>query len=243
MDYTRVIAEFTDAARREFPREACGLVVVLRGRPRLVLCANRAADPVADFEIDPQDYADAELQGDVVGVIHSHPGGTAQPSGMDLTSHAASGLTWWIVGLAERDAEPDLVELPAAEARLPLKGRQFLHGVVDCFTLIRDWYWQERGIRLPDFAREDNWWDKGQDLYVENYASAGFVALADGAEIQPGDILLMNIGSNKANHGAVYIGNNTILHHLHGRLSCQEVYTGFYRDRTRLKLRYSHDPS
>ena len=239
MDYSRVIAEFVDAARREYPREACGLVLVQRGRARLQLCGNRASDPVSDFEIDPQDYADAEMLGDIVGVIHSHPGGTAQPSGMDLASHKATGLTWWIVGLADANAPPQLLELPAVDF-LPLKGRQFIHGVTDCFTLIRDWYRQERNIRLPDFHRDDNWWEKGQDLYVENYASAGFVALDDGEGIQPGDILLMNIGSSKANHGAVYIGNNAILHHLHGRLSCQEVYTGFYRERTRLKLRYQN---
>lgn len=242
MDYSGVIEEFTAVARREYPREACGLVAVFRGRARLVICQNRAREPDNDFLISPQDYVDAELQGDVVGVIHSHPGASAAPSGMDQASHAASGLTWWIVGLSgPDDPAPDVVTMPAADA-LPLIGRQFVHGAVDCFTLIADWYWRERGVRLPDIERPDDWWHKGMNLYVDSYSAAGFVALPDGAGTLPGDIMVMNIGSSVANHGAILINDNVILHHLHGRLSCQEVYTGYYRDRTRLKLRYAaHD--
>ncbi len=240
MDYSGIIDEFTTLARAEYPREACGLVTVFRGRARLVPCENRAADPLADFEIAPHDFADAEMQGDVVGVIHSHPGTGGAPSPLDAASHAASGLTWWIVGLPEPDAPANVVTLPPAN-ELPLLGREFVHGVTDCFALVRDWYWRELGVSIPDFRREDEWWHKGQNLYEDNWQAAGLLRIGQSEPARVGDILVMNIGAAVGNHGAILVSDNVILHHLHGRLSCQEVYTGFYRDRTLFKLRAPND--
>ena len=242
VDYQPALDAFLTCARAAYPHEACGLIYVSRGKPRLFMCENVARDPLRDFVISAEQFPEAEGLGEVVGVVHSHPDGTAQPSGMDEAAHRASGLTWWIIGIPADGGAADMVCLPAA-GPTPLVGRPFVHGVMDCFTLIRDWYAQERGIQLPDFEREDDWWHKGQNLYIENYARAGFVALPDGAETKPGDILLMNIGANVCNHGAVLVRDNVILHHLTGRLSCQEFYTSFYRDRTRLRLRLAHDPA
>lgn len=240
MIYDGVLSEFVATARLAFPAEACGLIYLVRGKPRLMVCANMASNPTQEFEIGPVQFAEAEDMGDVVGVVHSHPEGTGQPSAFDLHSHRASGLSWWIVGLASAEADPDIQFLPPAD-ELPLIGRPFVHGVTDCYSIVKDYYRMEQNTCLPDYHREDEWWRKGQNLYEENFENAGFVALSDDSEPQVGDIILMNIGANVSNHAAVYIGGNVILHHLHGRLSCREVYTGFYRDRTRRILRLKND--
>lgn len=240
MIYDSVIAEFVAHARQSYPSEACGLIYLVRGKPRLMVCANMAANPTQEFEIGPEQFAQAEELGSVVGCIHSHPDGTGQPSAFDLASHAASGLSWWIIGLASAGAEPDIQFMPPADEQ-PLIGRPFVHGVTDCYSVVKDYYRIERNTILPDYHRPDNWWTKGMNLYEDNFENAGFVALPHDSEPQVGDIILMNVGANVSNHAAVYLGDNVILHHLHGRLSCREVYTGFYRDRTRRILRLKDD--
>ena len=52
-------------------------------------------------------------------------------------------------------------------------------GVSDCYSLIRDWYRTERGIALPEFPRDWEWWEYGGDLYAMGFAEAGFVKLPE----------------------------------------------------------------
>ena len=71
----------------------------------------------------------------------------------------------------------------------PLVGRAFHHGVLDCcYTLVRDWYRQERGVELLDFDRTDVWWERGENIYVEGFPVAGFRAV-NRAEVSHGDVL------------------------------------------------------
>lgn len=209
----------------EYPREAVGLVVNVRGKPRYVPCRNQSGEP-DHFVLHPEDYAAAEDQGDILAVVHSHPDAGPEPSLHDIASHAASHLTWWIVGLQGDTATWH--EMPAA-GDMPLEGRVFVHGAIDCYTLIRDYYRQERGIELLDFYRQDDWWHNGENLYVENFAKAGFV---ETDSPRNGDVVLMAIGSQTPCHGAIWLDGDVLLHHLYGRLSCREVYGRAYRECT-----------
>jgi cell wall-associated NlpC family hydrolase len=135
--------------------------------------------------------------------------------------------------------------------RAPLLGRQFFHGVLDCYTLIRDWYEREAGIALPDFERSDDWWTKGQDLYMQGFAAAGFARIPDGAELRAGDVILMAVRAPVANHAGIYLDTralaeapdlhrvpNAMLHHLYGRLSERVVFGGYWRETTRAVVRH-----
>lgn len=218
-------------ARRDYPREACGLVVFAEGRATYRPCRN-LAEGDGQFVLDPQDYAAAEDTGEVVGVVHSHCGVPATPSQADLVMAERGSLPWHIVSLP---TETWHVFQPQGY-RAPLIGRAFVHGVLDCYSLIRDWYLQERGIELPDYDRRDEWWRRGGNLYLQHFREAGFV---DGAELHHGAVLLMQIASDVPNHGAIYLENGTILHHIHGRLSSREVYGGYWRKHTVKVLRHA----
>lgn len=65
------------------------------------------------------------------------------------------------------------------------------------------------------------WNDGVSNLYTEGFPEAGFVAVGTDAELQTGDVILMQIRSKNGvpNHAAIYLGDGLILHHLHGRLS------------------------
>ncbi|CAG9184310.1 C40 family peptidase [Cupriavidus respiraculi] len=220
-------------AAAEYPRECCGLVVVARGRERYVACRN-AAQGGEHFILPAEDYAAAEDLGDVVAVVHSHPDAPAAPSEADLVACEASGLPWHILSWPA----DDLRTIAPQGYEAPLVGRQFAHGVLDCYTLVRDWYRRELGIELRDFPRRDDWWAQGGDLYMQHYAEAGFAVVSQDAPDQQGDVILMQLRAPVPNHAGIYLGDGLMLHHLHGRLSSRDVYGGYWQEITRCVLRY-----
>ena len=66
-------------ALRDAPREACGLVVVRKGREVYRPCRNMAVQ-TDQFVLCPDDYEAAEVEGEVVAVVHSHPNVSPLPS-------------------------------------------------------------------------------------------------------------------------------------------------------------------
>ncbi len=116
-------------------------------------------------------------------------------------------------------------------------GRIFKYEKSHCYDLARDWFLNELGIALPDFDRgEDEWWIKGENRFVDYFPQAGFYQTNETP--RRGNLLLMRIMSPVTNHCAVYVGNNYILHHLYGRLSCRDIYGSFFRRSTTHILRH-----
>lgn len=226
-------------AHAEYPRESCGLAVVVKGRLRYVPCRNLSASD-DNFELSPEDYADAEDKGEIVAVIHSHPDQSCNPSQADVVNCEKSGLPWHIVGLPSEQ----WAMLEPTGYKAPLVGRVFSHGTLDCYSLVRDYYLEILGITLPDFPRFDKWWDKefmkGEplNLYVDNFAKAGFVAVDRPPKLH--DVILMQVKSDIVNHAAVYLGDEVVLQHFHGRLSSRDVYGGAWLKITRYVLEYRH---
>ena len=221
-----------DHAAREIPRESCGLVVIRKGRERYIPCRNLASG-AEQFQLHHEDYASAEEQGDIVMIVHSHPTTAPIPSQADRVGCEASGLPWCIVN----SLTGEISEFQPTGYVAPLVGRVFSHGVLDCYTLIRDYYARELSITLPDFSRTDGWWERGEDLYRTHFAEAGFHVVPESA-LQPHDVLLMQLSANAINHGAVYVGDDKILHHPMHRLSGHDVYGGYWKHITVLTLRH-----
>ena len=215
------------------PREACGLVVIIKGRERYWPAKNMATG-TDHFILDPNDYASADMAGDIVAIVHSHPSTLCDPSEADLAACEASGLPWHIVSVP---GEQWHTMLPPGYSA-PLIGREYAHGQRDCYTLVRDWYAQHH-LMLPDFDRTDEWWLAGQDLYTDNFAGCGFQVIQPD-QLAYGDALLIAVGSPVPNHAAVYIGDNQIIHHVHNRLSGRDIYGDFWRKHTTHILRHEN---
>jgi proteasome lid subunit RPN8/RPN11 len=222
-------------AADEFPREACGLLAIHKGRETYVPCRNIGVG-TDQFVIHPEDYVRADRLGEIVGVFHSHPNLPAEPSQADKVACEASGLPWFILSYPSGQWH----EMQPSGYIAPLVGRAWAHGVLDCYSVIRDWYRAERGIDLPNFDRFDEWWKRGQNLYLDNFGSAGFEALGtvQSQDMEIGDVLLMQVASPVPNHAAIYLGDGLILHHLQGRLSSRDVYGGYWQKITTHILRH-----
>lgn len=104
-----------------------------------------------------------------------------------------------------------------------LVGRPFLHGVFDCYTLIKDYYRRNFSLILPtNLQRTWEWWTQGENLYLDNASKYGFYEVS---EIKKHDVLIMKVQSPVPNHAAIYLGDNKILHHMGGRFSCEQELT------------------
>lgn len=217
-------------AESVFPKECCGLVYVVRGKERYQPCANLATDPEDHFILSPADYASTEDKGEITCLVHSHCYVSPFPSEADKVNCENTGLPWFIYSLPTHQTH----YFEPCGYKAPLIGRVFSHGVLDCYTLVRDYY-QTIGIELPDYPRDNEWWLHGETLYLDNFKAAGFVEVSD---LKPNDGLLMQIASPTPNHAAVYLGDNLIMHHLSKRLSSRDVYGGWLEKVTVKILRH-----
>lgn len=208
-------------AAQEYPRECCGVVCVVMGRERYIPCRN-AADQDEQFVIHPEDYAAAEDAGVITAIVHSHCNRAPTPSQADLVGCENSGKPWVIVSWPTGQT----YSFAPTGYKAPLVGRQFTHGILDCYTLCRDYYKETLDIDLPDYPRDNYWWEKGQNLYMDNFRDVGFVQVEN---LQEHDGIIMQVCSPVPNHAAVYIGNDHIIHHVMNRLSSRDVYGGWYR--------------
>ena len=211
-----------------YPSEACGLWVEQGGTVSFKPCKpSRVKD---HFAINPREWLEAEKAGTIKGIFHVHPEWPPVPSPGDLVALEAWGVPWAILSWPKGDwavFEPQ-------GRRVDLLGRTFRHGSTDCFGLVRDYY-RRLGVELPNIPRADGWWNRGENLYVDHYESAGFAKVSD---MKEHDLLALQIASDVPNHGAIYLGNDRILHHLESRLSVRAIYGDFYRKSTTLILRH-----
>lgn len=257
-----LIKEITAHAEASYPEECCGVVILTDKGKKYVRCKNTAPNPTEDFSICPIDKMNAESQGEVVGIVHSHPDAEARPSKKDLAvlnTHYAAALSlnpehepipWHIISWPQEELTTTF-----PNERVPLQERPFVHNYWDCWEVCNDYYSRKYGLSFPQRYREDGWWEvkDGPSLYEEMFPVAGFseVSLED---IQKDDLLIMQIGRTyHPNHAAVYLGGEPtlpdeeadiagdgpfILHHMYGRKSCIEVFGGQWEQRTRLVLRH-----
>ncbi len=234
-------ASIIDHANKCYPREACGVIV----NKEYIPCNNIAADD-AQFEISPIDLVNASNHGEIKAYVHSHPDGDTDPSVPDRVQMNLHGLPWVITnGIEVALHKPDGYQAP-------LLGREYHHGLMDCYSLVKDYYQRELDITLNDYERADAWWEnKNHDpLYLNNFKNEGFVEVDS---VQKHDLILCRLGRTEhVNHALIFIGdgklksentdrvigNNLILHHPYGRQSLREPYGEQWGRRKALIIRH-----
>lgn len=209
-------------ARSEHPKESCGIVVGGVYIPIENVAPTKMVDGVAIASFGmPEDTWIAH--GTVQAVIHSHGAGyKREPSADDMQHQISTAVPWGIVWTNGENASP-ILWWGDHLLDEPITGRSYVWGVNDCWSIIRAWYWQRRGIKLLDFPRDADQFMKGVDLFSDKFAAAGFHPIpAD--ELQVGDMVFMNIRGAVPNHCGLIVEGSLLLHHLPNRLSARTPF-------------------
>ena len=221
-------------AKEQDPKESVGVLIVIKGKEQYYPCNNLSTYSQQCFILDPEDYVKADALGEITAIVHSHPVTPPSPSQADKVSCEQSGLKWHIVNPKTEMwgyCEP-------TGYKPPLIGRQWVWGVTDCWSLVRDYYRENKNIILRDWERPTT-----PEEFIKNpmfekcAADTGFAELKPDDKLQNGDLLFMSILANGLNHVAVFIDGD-VLHHLADRLSTKEPYNQWLLKCTGKRYRY-----
>jgi len=221
-------------AKDQDPDESCGLLLNIRGKERYHPCRNLSAQSDEYFILDPEDYIKGSNLGTITAIIHSHPDTPPVASQADKMSCEQTKLPWYIVNPKTETwgyYEP-------CGYKAPLLGRPWVWAVTDCWSLIVDWYKEERGIKLLDYERPTRIEDFTDDPVFERYLpSRGFRLLKPDEPLMNGDVLAMSILGKGLNHVGIFLDGD-VLHHSADRLSCREPYNPWLLKCTGGRYRY-----
>ena len=222
-------------AKKEDPKESVGVLLNIKGKEKYFPCRNLSMNNNQCFILDPEDYVKADNLGEIIAIVHSHPITPPEPSEADRVSCEHSNLKWYIVN-------PKTEKWGYCEPcgfKPPLRGRQWVWGLQDCYSLVRDWYKQEKNIELRDWTRPTTPEEFLLNPMFEQCAwRTGFRELRSDEKLINGVLLFMSIGSPGLNHVAIFLDGD-VLHHLADRLSCKEPYSEWLLKCTGKRLRYA----
>lgn len=207
------VAAFRIHAVEVHPQECIGYIDGAGAYQRLV---NAAAEPELSAIADRRTLAALIRTGQLRALCHSHPGGPDCPSETDMRSQIEMDAPFMLVST---NGQATTVPFAWGDQLIddePYVGRPFRHAVTDCYALIRLWYRRERGVDLPDYPRNWEWWREAvpgeKDLYRRYFADAGFHPI-NPRDAREGDVWLAAVRSDVPNHAGVYLDAGLALHH------------------------------
>lgn len=229
----KILEEIKEISWKSPEREVCGFIVYSEGEVFVKDCKNIHPDPL-QFKIKSQDFLKIKNNYKLLYLFHSHINESSSLSESDKIKSNSLGLKFVVYSL--RDDTFDFYE-PSFHNNQYV-GKNFNIGFSDCYSLLRDYYFNEFGINLNDYPRSQFWKSKTPDLMLSNFEKEGFFQIKE-ENIQKNDVIL--IGDPKTDvpcHILVYMGKNEILHHPMNGKSLIEVYSDKYRKVSKIFLRH-----
>lgn len=216
-------------AKSKYPEEACGFIT----DDDFIPIDNVAVNKVQNFVIDKFDYI--KYNGKVKAIVHSHAD-YPHLSKADMIGQIKSALPWGLVLLNKGKVEHTVFWGNQLEPQ-DLIGRPFIHGIYDCYAIVRD-YWRLKGHDIIDFPRDNLWWETEPSMLEDGCQEAGFDFINE-SQLKIGDVVFMKVMAPVVNHSAIYIGDGLVLHHLYNKLSRKEPLIR-WRDSISGYLRYKN---
>tara|TARA_B100001057_G_scaffold442549_1_gene478021 strand:+ start:227 stop:931 length:705 start_codon:yes stop_codon:yes gene_type:complete len=217
-----------------YPEEACGLVYIFKGKTKYKPCKNISINPKDTFIIDPLEYAEIFDKASIIGVFHSHPNEQPYPTSADKAICEKYKYKWHIYSVDFNK----WYSFEPSGYKAPLVGREYVFGIHDCWSLIRD-HFENLNIKLRDWDRPINPKDFCDNPYFENcFVKTGFRELKPDEGLKENDCILFSLNSTGLNHIGVLLKNQMILHHIEGRVSSKDFYGEWLMKCTGKRIRY-----
>jgi len=218
-----MIQSIQEHFEKEYPREGCGVIGIIKGKKKWFPCTNVALED-ENFIMSSSEYLSIKQRADIFAIVHSHPDASNEASQHDIDCCNALGVPYYIFSFP--DMELNIIE-PTKRA-YPLIGREYEFGVKDCFEAVRD-YLKLQNIEIP--ARipfEDNWWDRDLNYFTDEMAEKWKGKKVNLQELEKNDVLIFKVKHEVPDHCGVFLGNDVFFHHAENRLSCRENLYPFW---------------
>jgi len=98
-----VIDEILLHVEKEYPKEACGLIVFDGKEEIWIPCKNVSEFPEEEFLFDQREFINAQIHYDILKIVHSHSDSSADPSPHDKSACKAIKIPYLIIGWPEGD--------------------------------------------------------------------------------------------------------------------------------------------
>ncbi len=206
-------------------KECCGIVVENSNNLlEYVECINLSDDPNS-FIIDPKDYLKATLLGTIKFICHSHLGESANPTEADKYSCNKGKVPWIIFAIKSST----LLTFNPEDFFVPLIGREYSFGTMDCWSLVSDVYNLELNIPIGrPIVTSEEWFEYNNNLFEEHALENGFIKVGFN-DTKKYDVVLFKANNSKVpNHSGVLVEDPYFLHHLKGRLSSKDRFNGYW---------------
>jgi hypothetical protein len=210
--------------------EICGLLLVSGNSTFIYKCKNISSDKTKFFELSPLDYLRGWQEGknEIVGMFHSQM--SVKPSHLDIINYQNHRIPSYIYSF---DAD-DIIEVTDKHLKYnKYLGYPFEIGKRDCFSLVVDFYQDEKKITIFDYPRKDNWYKENPDIIKDNYQKEGFISI-ELTEIKEGDILEIN-----NYHFGIYLEKDLFLSHERGKFSNIQKLTDMLKKRITNAYKYN----
>lgn len=221
------IAEYEDGEK-----ESCGFLL---SNGEIYPCENKSQTPQEEFIIEATLYTKIEKETGIIAIWHSHANGNGKftAADVDLVNRTQKPLILY-------DVHHNELKAIDPSGNTPLLDRTFVYGIYDCFSLVRDYYKQEKEIEIPNYPRssDDPVWDKSDWEWIDTeYEKVGFKPVE---QPEVGDVIAMSLGANALgiNHLAIYLGEDKFIHQLNDRVSKVELWGHPWSEYTIKFLRY-----
>ncbi|MBA60030.1 MAG: hypothetical protein CMQ40_12780 [Gammaproteobacteria bacterium] len=182
-------------------------MVAVLGGYGLAWLSNRSRKPAEAFAVATEEWH--ALMGSAELVLHSHPNGSPVPSLADQRQQLATSVPWYVKpkgcdGFFFGDGSPEV----------PLLARGYRWGVTDCYSVVRDAFWQLRGIRLKNHPRDYESFRRGLPFFDSRFKKEGFEKISESiADAKVGDCVLFKIRAETSNHCGYVVSPGVMLHH------------------------------
>ena len=88
----------------EYPKEACGLLVLDQGFEKFISMTNKAEEPLSEFTFEPKEYINVLLNYEIKTIVHSHPDSTPEPSEHDIMACNMIDIPYLIISYPNVDS-------------------------------------------------------------------------------------------------------------------------------------------
>lgn len=202
--FINYIDELYKAAEAAYPKEFVALIT----ESGVMVVENVHEDPHNHFEVSLEDTLAAHKEG-LLAVVHSHCDTDLAPSKHDMLGQESMDIPWGIIQVSQGVATGDIWWDGKASPE-PYEGRRFIHGISDCYSLVRDFY-LNNGVTLPIVPREWEWWEH-EELFDNLFEEFGFIEVPLHAA-RYGDMLVINVRGKFQHHCGVLLDGEEFIHH------------------------------